>query len=42
MLILWGFTEKSDFKGVMRRGGVYEKPIYRGLPKKGAWVVWCF
>ena len=52
--ILWGFTEKSDF-----RRGVMKKPIYRGggeggLPKKGAWTVcrfkkglgekegWCF
>ena len=35
MLTLWGFTEKSDFRGVVRGGGFYEKPIYRGLPKKG-------
>ena len=29
-MILWWFTEKSDFYG-----GVHEKPIYKGeLPKK--------
>ena len=33
-LILWGFTEKSDFHGGS------QKTIYRGaLPKKGAWTV---
>ena len=30
ILILWRFTEKSDFKG-----GIHKKPIYRGeLPEK--------
>ena len=34
ILILWGFPEKSNFRG--RGGGGHEKPMYRGeLPKKG-------